>query len=69
MAEPYRWSVRDADARLVRRLRVLALQRGESVATLLNQALAEFLTREEGKDADKTQPPVASSSTKNDRGL
>jgi predicted transcriptional regulator len=50
----YRWTVRDVDVSLVRRLRVLALLRGVPIARLVDEAIAQYLEREE--DRRKEQP-------------
>jgi hypothetical protein len=63
MAVPYRWTIRGVDVRLVRRLRVLALLRGVTVPILLNQALAEFLDREERREDTSPQSPQVSQAT------
>jgi predicted transcriptional regulator len=56
MAAPYKWTVRDVDVNLVRRLRVLALLRGQPVAKLLNEALVTYLEREEVQSQTTPDP-------------
>jgi hypothetical protein len=60
----YRWAVRGANPRLVRRLRILALQREVNLPVLLNEALEQYLAREEAKERQNprssTEPTVTS---------
>lgn len=43
----FRWSVRGVDPRLVRRLRIEAIERGRPIAELVNQALEAWLNRDD----------------------
>jgi hypothetical protein len=45
---PYRWTVRGVSPDLVRRMRILAVRRGASLAVLVDMALEQFLDAHEG---------------------
>lgn len=56
MPNGYRWTIREIDPKLVRRLRILALQRNTTVSALLTEALRPYLEREEARQQEKQNP-------------
>ena len=52
----YRWNVRDVDLALILRLRILALKQGRPLGQLVNQALRDYLEKEEERSEPLSQP-------------
>jgi len=52
----YRWNVRDVDLALILRLRILALRQGRPLGQLVNEALRDYLEKEEPRSEPFSQP-------------
>jgi len=55
MTEEYRWAIRGINKDITKRMRILAVHRDVKISALLNEALEQYLEREENGTAGPRQ--------------